>query len=554
MKNRIYLLALLMSVVAVAVFLEIYLSGRVKDLTTINYACFLNNTKKCKITLYTEDHNMIEQNFYPEKVINKEYSFTPSENDKSNDKIYKSSLVQREANLLNHDMYFLANQYKDLSFSKLDRAHDFYPSRYRRDMENLNILAVSDSYGVGAGLVNNLDSWPGVLEYNLLAKGVDVEVSKFAKNGADFPDYLEMLSRENITLLDPDIIIISLFQNDFSPISWLSKPVYLKCLSVGFGGNIVDRFFRRKIPYIYSYVLNRKCDPDKLESELKNKSNNEGHLTISLKDDPLAVWYKDVMKEILNNAQGRPVIIQPIFTANKASYDNIREALEYLKSIGFIVPEINKDEVLNYAKNRGAKKIEALHPVDTHSSRLYNNYLTKMSISEVEKIIYNDKNFSKTTPNLGSTPSILNTFPRSFISDESLLVQYERRNTPIIVNKLSPELMRGGVLEGDFIDEVLCSSNNRGSVKLYLNQIKHAQNSLSIEIKSSESEVAVSGIYYSSEGEELFTEISILKPGDKISFSFEQKIIGLLFGAPLSGCAENELWSMPSFLAQISYN
>jgi hypothetical protein len=64
----------------------------------------------------------------------------------------------------------------------------------------------------------------------------------------------------------------------------------------------------------------------------------------------------------------------------------------------------------------------------------------------------------------------------------------------------------------------------------------------------------VAGIYYSPEGEELFTEIEILKPGDVASFSFSREIIGLLFGAPKSGCAEEELWTMPSFIAQLTYS
>ena len=67
-------------------------------------------------------------------------------------------------------MYYLANQYKDLSFTKLDRAHDYYPSKYKREGSSLKILAVSDSYGIGAGLINNNDSWPGVLELGLLSK------------------------------------------------------------------------------------------------------------------------------------------------------------------------------------------------------------------------------------------------------------------------------------------------------------------------------------------------------------------------------------------------
>jgi hypothetical protein len=553
MKKRASFLLLLFTTLGFFYVFDIYLSTRVKDLTKINFACYLSYTDNCKITQNTRDLNMVEKNAYLERVESKEYSYLSSESDKKIDKLYTSKIVQRDGNLLNQDMYYLANQYKDLSFSKLDRAHDYYPSKYKRGGSSLKILAVSDSYGIGAGLVNNNDSWPGVLELGLLSKGLDVEVSKIVKNGADFPDFLEMLSRDNIESLDPDIIVLSLFQNDFAPISWVSKPEYLRCLSAGFGDNFFDSFARGNLSNIYSLVLSRKCDAKKLEREVDNRRDNKGEYYVSLANDPLAEWYKSSMKEIIENAKGRPVIIQPLFNGNNESYSNIKEALGYLESIGYIVPDFKISEVESYANVIGNKRLTALYPVDGHYSRIYNTYLTKMAITEIDKIIAKDFKDKLKELNLAETPSIIVTAPRTFISDENLLLQYERRETPIYVSKISPELNRAGVVEGDIIDEVLCSSINRAHVRVYLNLEKHIENTLSIKIKSSEAPIAVAGIYYSAEGEEMYTNIEVLKPGDVISFPKSKKIRGLFFGAPLSGCPEDELWSMPSFLAQLNY-
>lgn len=551
-KRAIFLLLLITTLVFLHVF-DLYLSTRVKNLTKINFACYLSYTDNCKITQNTRDLNMIENNSYLERVESKEYNYLSSESDLNIDKLYNSELVQRDGNLLNQDMYYLANQYKDLSFTKLDRAHDYYPSKYKREDSSLKILAVSDSYGIGAGLINNNDSWPGVLELGLLSKGVDVEVSKIVKNGADFPDFLEMLSKDNIESLDPDIIVLSLFQNDFAPISWVSKPEYLRCLSSGFGDNFIDRIARGNIAHIYSLFLSRKCDPKKIEREIDNRSDSKGEYYVSLANDPLAEWYKSTMKEIIENAKGRPVIIQPLFYGNNESYFNIKEALGYLESIGYIIPDFEVSEVESYTKVIGNKRLVALYPVDGHYSRIYNTYLTKMSISEIDKIIAKDFKDKLKEPDLAETPSIIVTAPRTFIADENLNLQYERRKTPIYVSKISPELNRAGVVEGDIIDEVLCTSINRAHVRVYLNLEKHIEDNLSVEIKSSEGPIAVAGIYYSAEGEEMYTNIEILRPGGGISFQKSKKIIGLLFGSPLSGCSEGELWFMPSFLAQVKY-
>ena len=496
---------------------------------------------------------MEESNYYLERVESKDYDYVYSESDLDNDKNFSTNLVQREGNILNQDMYYYSNQIKDLSFSKLDRVHDYYPSKYKRDSTALNILAVSDSYGVGGGLINGNDSWPGVLEMNLLKKGINVEVSKMVKNGADFPDFVEMLSKKNIKILDPDIIVLSLFHNDFSPISWVSKPEYLRCLSAGLGDNFIDRFARDKISFVYSLVLSKRCDSQKLENGVKTKGDDKGQFYINLDSDPLAIWYKDTMKEIIKNAEGRPVIIQPLFNGDNDSYHNIKEVLEYLRSIGFIIPEVDITELDGFAKYLGAKKVFSLYPVDTHYSRMINNQLSKMSFDEIIKVLEKDKKYKFSKIDLSNTPTIVATTPRTFISDVNLQLQYERGETPLYISKLSPELLRGGLTEGDTIDEVLCTQNNRASVRVYLNQLKHSEESLSVEIKSSESQIAVAGIYYSPEGEDLFTPIEILKPGDTTSFSFSRKIIGLLFGAPMSGCAVEELWTMPSFIAKLEY-
>ena len=554
MKKRFYLLLLLTSSLLIIYFFDNYLSTKVNNLTTVNYVCYLYNNEKCENEWTSQHHNKDYKDTEQNDITFKEYEFSPSESDYKNDKITVSKQVQREGNLLNKDMYYLANQYKDISFTDLDRAHDYYPSKYKRDSSTINILAISDSYGVGAGLINTNDTWIGVLEQKMLEQGYNVSINRLVKNGADFPDFLEMISKKNIKKLDPDIILLSVFHNDLDPLRWVSEPEYLKCLSRGFGGNILDKLARSKLPHIYSLILSRNCDPKKLEDQYWDRKVNNARERnyIKLSDDPLAQWYKQSMEEILENAEGRPIIIQPLFDS-VVNYDSIKDYLSYLNSIGYIIPNFNEIEIVNYAVSLN-RKIMSHEPIDGHYSRIYNNYISSISYESIKNYLKTKKNLNFKDIDLKTTPSIISTAPLSFIHDKNLLLKYENPVNANIVTQLSPELKRAQVTVGEKLDNLLCTTNNRPSVRAYLNQIKHSKDTLSITLQSSESQIALSGIYYSSAGEELFTEIQILKPGEIISFSPERKIIGLLFGSPKSGCAQDQIWSMPSFIAQLSYN
>jgi hypothetical protein len=551
-KKRIITIIILILFIFFIYLLENFLSTRVKDLTTIKYTCYLYQNDDCKNKDNTEHLNLY-YNENQNNIIDKIYNYQESDSDTKNEIITDSKLVQREANLLNKDMYYLANQIKDKTVTNLDRAHDYYPSKYKRDNTAVKILAVSDSYGIGAGLHNNNDSWPGVLELNLLKEGINITVDKFVKNGANFPDYLEMLSEKNIKLLDPDIIVISIFKNDLDPLGFIEQPYYVRCLTKGIGGEYINNIAKSKIPNLYSLVLSRICDPKKLKSKYYdiNKNKNQNYKNIT--DDPSADWFKSTMKEIIKNASGRPIIIQPLFSNPDESFDSIKDYINYLKTIGYIVPEFDVLKVRKYASKLD-NKIFSLYPIDYHYSRVYNNHLTDITKKAIKEYLAKNKYNNLYNIDLSNTPTIINTTPLFLKHNNNLLLQYEKPENPNIVNQLSAELKRAGTKVGDILDEVLCTKNNRASVKVYFNQIKHYNNKLTVYLKTSQRPIALSAIYYSPDGEELNTDIKIIKPGDLVAYTADKKIVGLIFGAPKSGCTQDSLWSMPSFIAKLTYN
>jgi lysophospholipase L1-like esterase len=435
--------------------------------------------------------------------------------------------------------------------------NDYYSTLFERESSKIKILAVSDSFGYGLSMHNRRDSWIGLLEDKFLNTGMDVEVSYFARGGFNYNDYFEVLSKENIELLDPDAIVISLFGNDVAGISGhvvpdftkkdplltirnteggagkgivLSEVMYLVCLQNGFGENKLVQKVKKTIPYIYSLLLSRKCDPINLEKKYGPALIKNYYPEID--ENPFGEAFKASMREIIANSGGRPVVIQPLFK-NLTEYKYIEQYLSYLESIGFIIGDFDYKDILEFSKKNKGKLDTSL--VDKHYSRFYNNYLSEISFNSIKDIIKSSEKLSKKLYSkeidLTKSPSILSSTPANLYYNDKLRVKYER---------------------SDNFDAALCPSIGRQSARLYLNQKKHKKDNLSVTLESSQSEIALYGIYYDETGSELLTNIEILKPGDTILYLADDKIVGLIFASPKSGCL-SKIWSLPSFVAELTY-
>ena len=558
---RKFIILFLLVISSLVYLSENYLSTKVNNLTNLFLECNDLVAYDGQCSNYIKSSYEVEG--YEKSLepnIDKIYSYKESKHDLENNINYNGDLVSRESALLNYSMYKKAMEIKDFSKNNLARVKDFYPSSYKRDSSDLKILAVGDSYAVGSGLYNFNYTWAGTLEHKLLEAGYNIEVDRFASNGADFPDYLEMLSSSNIEIVDPDVIVISLYENDLLLPIKLTDSYYYKCIKDGYGNSKLEVLLKSKFPFIYSYILSRKCDLNKLKAEYGDLVGETNY--IKLEDAPFAEYYKESMKKILRNANGRPVVIQPLFTSLgchgvfqkefcQTQYLNIKDYLLYLKSIGFLIPDFDTEEIFSYSNFLGST-ISALHPVDTHWSRRYNNFIVSSTVKLLIEIFDNGK-FLKTPLIFDNTPTILFTNPNIVLYNDNNYIQFEKGSGIYIDNEFSKSGYNF-LKEGEVIDEVSCTSVNRPSIRVYLNYFKHKNDNLDFYLKSAESDIAVIGVYLSKSGEELYSEVKIIKPGERVEFSFDKKIIGLILGNPSSGCDSREIWSMPSFIGQIRYS
>lgn len=81
-----------------------------------------------------------------------------------------------------------------------------------KSAKSIRIIALGDSFTFGWGVAEK-EAWPKVLEARLQRKGHDLEVLNLGKGGAYTTQYLQ-IARKAIPLLKPDIVILSLLQED----------------------------------------------------------------------------------------------------------------------------------------------------------------------------------------------------------------------------------------------------------------------------------------------------------------------------------------------------
>jgi hypothetical protein len=283
---------------------------------------------------------------------------------------------------------------------------------------------------------------------------------------------------------------------------------------------------------------------------------------LKLEDAPFSELYKESMNKILANANGRPVVIQPLFQTEgdksfiafccRSPYFYLEDYLKYLDSIGYIVPVYDVNSIGKIGVSN-LDLIPVLAPVDfAHYSPFWLYKLIEPTVERIKEILdnnfINDKNID-----LSNTASLIRTSPRTLRVDESNFIQFESSKDPkkLYVTKYEKDKMI--VETGEFLDDVFCAGVNRPHVRIYFNLLKHKEDLINFNLLSSESQIVVAGIYYDANRVEGFTKLEVLKPLDSKTFLPEEKILGLIVGAPSSGCSEEKPWVIPSFLAQISF-
>ena len=141
----------------------------------------------------------------------------------------------------------------------------------------VRILAVSDSFGEGVGLMSMDETWARELELQLNLLEDKYEVVVLAQGGAGYKEFLNWVEEGYIEAIDPDLVLFSYFKNDFNLVRDFASNIndikllgldkemvfYLRCFEedddlVGMGLKKINKYF----PSLYRFYKFSRCSEE----------------------------------------------------------------------------------------------------------------------------------------------------------------------------------------------------------------------------------------------------------------------------------------------------
>ena len=422
------------------------------------------------------------------------------------------------------------------------------------------ILAISDSFGAGHGLLSLDDIWAKELESQLNFIEDKYEVVVLAQNGAGYKDFLKWVEGGYIKAIDPDLVLLSYFSNDFNllydsdnnllsdgglELNGLDKELvfYLRCFEkdddlLGRGLNKVNKFF----PSIYRFYKFSSCG-----EELAKVDSSELIDKVGVMES-----YKKVDKII-----DVPLFLYKIESRFDSKYDLLAHAaqndiLVELMNDGFVfinnslklVPNNDVDcggiYFRDYENCEGFKS----NKFDGHFNRYFNKLHIKSEIASIKEYI--DLALSNGS---GNRESFLRVN-----KNEEIIVDY-LPNTLFVSNE-SRDRSFVGLIDGFKYGYGRSSVNfcvpfDRKGVVVNFN--KYLTEGKEIKI-SSEYQGAGLGLVsrgYDKDGRVVFGEAVELKAGGSVTFLGSELVRGLVVLGNNRDCSSNDIDNSEEFLLEI---
>jgi hypothetical protein len=424
-------------------------------------------------------------------------------------------------------------------------------------MDRVRILAISDSFGAANGLLNKDETWAKELEDQLNKIEDRYEVILLAQGGAGYKDYLRWVEDGYIEEIDPDVVLISFFNNDFNLLhdfeqkfftedgqliyNKLDKELgfYLKCFEKE------DDFFGRSLKKAYNIFPN-------LYRFYKFSSCGE---EISRVDSNILI---DESGVVANYRRIDSLINVPTFLyqiESKLGWDqgNIKRA---------ILTEIQKNgiRIINKADSQGSninekcgdifrygyRNCEAFkaNTFDGHFNRYYNKMHVEGKIKEIKESI------DSALVNIEykeSRNEIIN-------NSDSIIVDY-LPNTLFVSNPSYEKSYVGFFRDKSYgygrSSDNFCVPFDRKGVIINFNRYLTEGREIKI---SSEFQGAGLGLVsrgYDEQGKVVYGNAIELKPGSPVSFLGSESVRGLVVLSNNKNCDSKNLDNSDEFLLEV---
>ena len=405
------------------------------------------------------------------------------------------------------------------------------------------ILAISDSFAAGHGLTSMDDTWARELERQLNEIEDKYEVVVLAQNGAGYKEFLRWASEGYIKSIDPDLVLLSYFNNDFNllydfennlsagrgglELKGLDKELvfYLRCFEkdddlLGRGLNKVNKFF----PSIYRFYKFSSCGEELSKVDSSELVDKVDVVTSYKKIDTLIkapIFLYNITKDMLSDNQKTEILTE--IQKNGLYFINSPEGLKRFNNgmclIGFVKKLENCEEFI-------ANKFNA------HFNRFYNKGEIKAEVREIK-----NKIDSALANGSGNRESFLRVN-----KNEEIIVDY-LPNTLFVSNE-SRDRSSVGLLKGVSYgygrnSENFCVPFDRKGVILNFNQYLTDGKEIKISSEYQRSGLGLVSRGYDADGKLVYGNAIELKPGSPISFFGSESVRGIVVLSNNKNCSSN---------------
>jgi hypothetical protein len=461
---------------------------------------------------------------------------------------------------VNHKRYsYYSRIYDDASYSPswyINGGSVFEPAIFMSNVsptnsERIRVLAISDSFGAGFGLLSIDDSWAKELESQLNQIEDKYEVIVLAQGGAGYNEYLKWVRAGYVEAIDPDIVLLSFFRNDFNLLHDFGNDnrvetqlgvdeefvFYLRCFEKedDFLGRVLKKL-NKVMPHLYRYYKFRNC------GESLSRLNSRGMIN-----------HNDVVKSY--NEIDRLIKVPTFLYQIESSLQLDTSYSETLKAVNenglnFIVDSnskglVNNNSCLNvYSINFKTCNEFKANVFDNHFNRVYSKSFIESNIDMIKKSI--DK----------YTESAVTSRKREVIGNNSEAVIVDFLPNTLFVSNVDSENATVGFFKGESYgygrsSENFCVPFDRKGVILNFNKYLTEGREVKISSEFQRGGLGLVPRGYDSEGRVVFGEAIELKPGSPVTFRGSESIRGVVVVSNNRDCGSKNTEIDDEFLLQV---
>ena len=415
----------------------------------------------------------------------------------------------------------------------------------------IRVLAISDSFGAGYGLMSIDDTWAKELETQLNEIEDKYEVIVLAQGGAGYNEYLKWIKEGYVEAIDPDIVLVSFFRNDFNLLHdfGIDNKIetqlgvdeefvfYLRCFEKedDFFGRVLKKF-NQALPNLYRYYKFRNCG-ESVSSLNRKGMVNHNDVVSSYKEIGSLIKVPTYLYQIESSLQ--------LDTAYAETLKSINEnGLNFLVNSNSNVLVNNNDCLNAYSINFKTCKEFKANAFDTHFNRFYSKSFIESNIVEIKKRI--DRNVGRDFASR----------ERKVIENKSEAVIVDFLPNTLFVSNFDNKRATVGFFKGESYgygrsSENFCVPFDRRGVILNFNKYLTEGREVKISSEFQRGGLGLVARGYDSQGRVVFGEAIELKAGSPVTFTGSESVRGVVVVSNNKDCGSRSTEIEDEFLLQV---